>query len=138
MARTLRLAMVLATLWAAACSTDTEGTSTPSNPCKPGTYKACVCGEVAGYALCTFTGRWADCDCSGDVTIDPDLLVEEDAGEGPGPGPGAPGAPSTVVEAAGVGTLTSENYKLQILVAPARPIAEAQSESYRLRLRVEP
>jgi len=124
-----------------ACTGGPEGEDELHFSCQPGTYQTCLCSDAGdkGISVCDkLLKKWSKCLCGSDVAH----LLDAKTGDGSGPrpdedartGPG-PAAPSTTTEMGGGAiNLSSPNYKLQLYVAPARPVETIESENYRLRL----
>ncbi len=125
--------LISLSLLLACSSTTTEEPVTPwnSEKCVPGTLRGCVCGDEAGVESCDFNGLWGDCDCSGDIVIEPDAIL---AGDAKSVTPSNANLPATVSPVAGVGRLKSENYELQVIIGPTSPVSSAQSENYGVQL----
>ena len=136
-----RLPVLLAALCVLtfSCSSAGEGTGSESSPCTPGTVSECTCGTdgPSGTRVCDVAkGLWGQCTCAeADVHTGKDLPGPEDGGQRPvGPGPGT--APQGVSLAAGAAELSSDNYRLRMVVGPATPAQYVESEQYRLKLGV--
>ena len=61
-----------------------------------------------------------------DITGDGDVEEEDAAGEG--------GASRFFCETSGGGKISSEHYKLELFIAPVRPVGKLTSENYKLKL----
>jgi hypothetical protein len=135
-----RLGLILALALSLICACSSGTTEDDGGVCIPGQVKQCICYATggAGFKQCQLTKEWSGCDCSGDITpasADAGIIVGADTGGGKPPvGPGE-SPPGGAVEGSGGGIgLESENYKLRLFVAPARPVGQLESEKYRLRL----
>lgn len=108
-------------------------------PCTPGTVEDCTCGADGpeGTRVCDVAkGTWGQCVCeatdvgpNGDVT---DPGINDSGPMGPGPGTAAQSA----ALAGGAAELTSDHYRLRVLVGPLTPVQYVESEQYRLKLGV--
>ena len=124
---------------ALSCSGATGGGG-EAGPCTPGTVEDCTCGSdgLVGTRVCDVAkGTWGQCVCEAADVVAPgaDAIAPADGGTGPvGPGPGA-GAQGAAL-AGGAAELTSDQYRLRILVGPLTPVQSVESEQYRLKLGV--
>jgi hypothetical protein len=128
------VAVAIIGLLVAACSSgvdDEPKTPWNTDKCTPGTVRGCTCGDESGLAKCDFNALWGLCDCSGDVTIEPDTVLPGDATSVT---PTSANLPAIAASVSGVGRLHSEQYELQIVIGPTSPISSVASETFAVSL----
>ena len=127
---------IICLLLLSACGGQGAGGQTGGD-CDPGALISCPCADdEKGLRMCQANGTWSKCTCSPgregreDTVVSPDVEPETVTPVLPPQG-GKPGASEMAGGAVG---LTSENYRLNIVVGATRPVGEVASEQYRLRL----
>ena len=109
----------------------------PGGGCEPAALISCSClDDEKGLRMCQTDGTWSMCTCSGGregrEDVRADLAVESDTVTPVLPPQG--GLPGASGMAGGAVDLTSQNYRLKIVIGANRPVGQVASEEYLLRL----